>query len=98
MRKTILAIALTAAVVTLGCTTTPTSPPALDLPAATANNPALERWWLAFNDPTLTALIDEALAKNLDLRAAIARVDSARSQVTLAQADLYPTINLGVDA
>src|SRR5690348_17360008 len=33
-----------------------------------------------------------------DLRAAIARVDSARSQVTLAQADLYPTINLGVDA
>lgn len=97
MRKTILAVALAAAVVT-GCTTTPTAPPTLDLPAGSANNPALERWWAAFNDPTLVALIDEALAKNLDLRAAIARVDSARSQVTLAQSDLYPTINLGVDA
>jgi multidrug efflux system outer membrane protein len=97
MRKTILAVALAAAVIT-GCTTTPTTPPTLDLPAGTANNPALERWWAAFNDPTLVALIDEALAKNLDLRAAIARVDSARSQVTLAQSDLYPTINLGVDA
>ena len=97
MRKTILAVALAAAVVT-GCTTTPTAPPTLDLPAGTANNPALERWWAAFNDPTLVALIDEALAKNLDLRAAIARVDSARSQVTLAQSDLYPTLNLGVDA
>ena len=97
MRKTILAVALAAAIVT-GCTTTPTAPPTLDLPAGTANNPALERWWTAFNDPTLAALIDEALAKNLDLRAAIARVDSARSQVTLAQSDLYPTINLGVDA
>lgn len=97
MRKTILAVALAAAVVT-GCTTTPTAPPTLDLPAGTANNPALERWWAAFNDPTLVALIDEALAKNLDLRAAIARVDSARSQVTLAQSNLYPTINLAVDA
>ena len=96
MRKTILAVALV--VVAAGCTTTPTAPPPLDLPAGTANNPALERWWGAFNDPTLTGLVDEALAKNLDLRAAIARVDTARAAVLLAQADLYPTINLGVDA
>jgi len=96
MRKTILAVALVVAIA--GCTTTPTAPPPLDLPAGTANNPALERWWGAFNDPTLTGLVDEALAKNLDLRAAIARIDTARSQVKLAQADLYPTINLGVDA
>src|SRR5947208_2833571 len=95
MRKTILAVALVVAVA--GCTTTPTAPPQLDLPAGTAN-PALEQWWGAFNDPMLTGLVDEALAKNLDLRAAIARIDTARSQVKLAQADLYPTINLGVDA
>ncbi|TMG83672.1 MAG: efflux transporter outer membrane subunit, partial [Betaproteobacteria bacterium] len=96
MRKTILAVALVIAIA--GCTTTPTAPPPLDLPAGTANNPALERWWLAFNDSTLAALVDEALAKNLDLRAAMARIDTARSQVKLAQADLYPSINLGVDA
>jgi multidrug efflux system outer membrane protein len=96
MRKTILAVALVVAIA--GCTTTPTAPPPLDLPTGTANNPALERWWGAFNDPTLTGLVDEALARNLDLRAAIARVDTARAAVLLAQADLYPTINLGVDA
>lgn len=100
MRKTTLAAALVAAaVITItGCTTTPTAPPPLDLPAGTANDPALERWWLAFNDPKLVGLVDEALAKNLDLRAAISRIDTARSQVKLAQSDLFPTINLGVDA
>ena len=36
--------------------------------------------------PALTALIDEALANNLDLQAAMARIDAARAQVTLAQA------------
>ena len=100
MRKTPLAVALVAAAVLTiaGCTTTPTAPPPLDLPAGTANDPALERWWLAFNDPKLVALVDEALAKNLDLRAAISRIDTARSQVKLAQSDLFPIINLGVDA
>jgi multidrug efflux system outer membrane protein len=95
MRRTtlvLLAVALAA------CTTTPTAPPALDLPAATASDPPLERWWTAFNDTALTGLVDEALAKNLDLRAAITRVDAARAQVTRAQGDLYPTVNLGVSA
>jgi multidrug efflux system outer membrane protein len=96
MRKTVLALALAAFIV--GCTTTPTAPPALDLPVGTANDPALERWWTEFTDPTLTALVDEALAHNLDLRAAIARIDQARSQVKLAQKDLYPTVDLNAGA
>ena len=87
----VLALALAA------CTTTPTAPPQLDLPQGTANDPSLEHWWTAFNDPTLDRLIDEALANNLDLRAAISRVDSARAQVTAAQGDLMPKVNLGVD-
>jgi multidrug efflux system outer membrane protein len=58
----------------------------------------LERWWSAFGDPTLAAYVDEALAHNLDLAAAMARIETARAQVKLAQADLYPTVNLGLGA
>jgi multidrug efflux system outer membrane protein len=96
MRKTILAIAIAAALA--GCTTTPTTPPVLDLPAATVQQIELDRWWTAFDDPTLTALVDEALANNLDLAAAIARIDLARAQVLLAQSSLFPDARLGVDA
>ena len=51
----------------------------------------LERWWTNFNEPALTSLIDEALANNLDLQAAMARIDAARAQVTLARRSLYPS-------
>src|SRR2546427_9377591 len=76
MRKTAVALALVA-FIAAACTTTPTAPPALDLPAGTAVDPALERWWTGFEDPTLSALVDEALAHNLDLRAAMTRIDQA---------------------
>jgi len=83
-----------------GCTTTPTAPPALDIPAGNpaAKDVALERWWTVFDDPTLTGYVDEALAHNLDLAAAMARVDIARANVKLASAALYPSVNLGVGA
>ena len=87
-----LAVALAA------CTTTPTAPPKLDLPPTVDNAPQLTRWWTAFGDPTLDKLVDEALANNLDVRAAMARVESARAQVTLSQADLFPTVDLSFDA
>ena len=72
MRKLSLAIVFATGIA--GCTTTPTTPPVLDLPQATANDPALGRWWAAFGDPTLTALVDEALANSINLAAAVARV------------------------
>ena len=96
MRKFLILGALAAAVV--GCTTTPTAPPAVDLPPATLDDLHLEHWWTRFNDPALTALVDEALANSLDLRAAMARVDLARAGVVATQADLYPRVDLGVDA
>ena len=99
MTKSLLALML--AVALAGCTTTPTAPPQLDLPPMTGNAndaQALVRWWTAFGDPTLDKLVDEALANNLDLRAAITRVDTARAQVKLSQSDLYPTVDLGVGA
>ena len=88
-----LAIALTLA----GCKTTPSVPPVLDVPAPTlAQAPRLERWWVLFDDPALTRLAEESLAANLDLQAAMVRVDLARANVLLAQSDLYPSLNLDV--
>ena len=85
-----------AALLVAGCQSTPTAPPALDLPPATlARVPVdLDRWWVAFDDPALTRLVDEALANNLDIAAAVARVELARSNVLLAQSYLYPSANL----
>ncbi len=96
MRKPILALILAATLA--GCTTTPTTPPPSDLPAATLAQLDVDRWWTAFDDPTLTALVEEALANNLDLAAAIARIDLARAQLLLAQSPLFPDVRLGVDA
>jgi outer membrane protein TolC len=96
LRKLSLAIILAAGVA--ACTTTPTAPPALDLPMASANDPAFERWWLAFGDPTLTALIDEALANNLNLAAAVARVDAARAQYKIVAFDQSPELDVVANA
>jgi multidrug efflux system outer membrane protein len=96
-RKTFAAIATAFAIA--GCQTSPTAPPALELPAPTIDRPAnLERWWTMFGDPVLTQLVDEALAANLDLQAAIARVDLARANVLLARSEQFPSVSLAVGA
>ena len=62
MRKSAFALMLAGALA--GCAVTQPAPPELDLPAPTETaeqNALLEHWWLAFNDPVLTALIDEAI-------------------------------------
>ena len=92
-----LAVALALA----GCAVTQPVPPKLDLPpgqATAAQNQLLEHWWTAFNDPVLTALVDEALANNLDIAQSLARIQAARSQVLLAQSYLYPSVNLNGNA
>ena len=96
MRKSFLALALAALIA--GCASTPPPPPTLDLPAATAGDLQLDRWWTAFSDPTLDQLVVEALANNLDLKAAITRVEYGRALVLLAQSDQYPTVDGTVGA
>ena len=91
---------LVLAAVLAGCAVTQPVVPRLDLPpgsASAAQNELLEHWWTAFNDPVLTALIGEAFANNLDLRAALARIEAARSQVLLAQSYLAPSIDLNAN-
>ena len=90
-----------AAVVVLAlaaCQSTPVTPPVLELPTATGVQLDLSRWWTAFDDPTLTALVEEALENNLDLQAAMARIDLARANVLFASSRLYPSVDLGVGA
>ncbi|MFQ1063728.1 efflux transporter outer membrane subunit [Bordetella trematum] len=55
-------------------------------------------WWRNFQDPVLDGLIEAALARNNDLAAAALRVQRARLQAGLAQADLYPTLSGNVSA
>jgi NodT family efflux transporter outer membrane factor (OMF) lipoprotein len=53
--------------------------------------PPLETWWTGFQDPVLTRIIERALEQNLDLAAALARVDQARAAAREAGAQLLPT-------
>ena len=95
MRNSILTLASASALA--GCAVTQPKPPELDLPLPTATaeqNALLARWWTAFDDPVLTALVEEAFANNLDLRGALARIEAARADVLLAQSNLAPSINL----
>ncbi|HET9668525.1 MAG TPA: efflux transporter outer membrane subunit [Casimicrobiaceae bacterium] len=95
IRRSLIAGAIAATLA--GCaTTTPTEPPKVELPAPTVAQLDLSHWWTSFDDPALTSLVDEALANNLDLEVAMARIDAARAQVRLARADLYPSLDLGV--
>ena len=80
-----------------GCAVGPNyTPPTLETAAAyrnaepTAALNSAEPWWRAFHDPVLDRLEDDALAQNLDIAAAIARVDQARAASGAARAALLP--------
>lgn len=51
------------------------------------------RWWTSFDDPLLNSLIDRAMAGNIDLKIAEARVREARAQRNVVAADAYPNVN-----
>jgi NodT family efflux transporter outer membrane factor (OMF) lipoprotein len=49
-------------------------------------------WWRSFDDPALSALVETALARNTDVAIAAARVEEARAQFQLAQAQRLPNL------
>ena len=95
------AVLISAVAVTLsGCVVGPNyQRPAVDLPAnyapssasATAVS-ATGNWWSVFKDPVLDRVMDEALANNLDLVVAAARVVEAQAQLGLAISDQVPSV------
>jgi len=46
---------------------------------ATDQTPSMTAWWHTFNDPQLTALVDETITANIDLQLAAARLRQARA-------------------
>jgi NodT family efflux transporter outer membrane factor (OMF) lipoprotein len=53
----------------------------------------LVAWWTTLNDPKLSGLIGQAVAGNLDLKKAKARVREARARRGVTKADLFPTLD-----
>ncbi|WP_033925794.1 efflux transporter outer membrane subunit [Sphingomonas sp. 35-24ZXX] len=51
----------------------------------------LVEWWRSFDDPLLTSLVERAIAQNLDLQQAEARVLQARAALRSANAALAPS-------
>src|SRR5256884_10804 len=60
--------------------------------------PALEAWWDGFNDPMLSRIVQQARDQNLDLAAALARVQQARAAAREAGAQLWPTFDVNGQA
>jgi multidrug efflux system outer membrane protein len=70
-----------------------TVPPAWKA-AGNANAPVADRWLATFNDPALSALVDEALLYNADLQVGAARVEQASGYVAVATGSLWPSVGL----
>jgi multidrug efflux system outer membrane protein len=72
-----------------------------DQPADDADQPItapadLRRWWADFADPVTEDLVSEALAENIDLRIAAARVLAARSTLGVAIGQRWPAVSAGM--
>ncbi len=50
-------------------------------------------WWSSFNDPELQSLMNEALKENLDIIAALHRVEQAQGQLRSTNSSLFPTVD-----
>ena len=62
-------------------------------PAIVSPEPPEPAWWRLYGDPELDALIGRALGANLDLAAAVARLDQARALFSGARLDQFPHVS-----
>lgn len=76
------------------------APAALGVPAAYSQGSSapvdesgLATWWTRLNDPALNGLIDQAIARNLDIVQAQARLRQARESLRQANAAFLPQVN-----
>src|SRR5262245_16737545 len=103
VRRVSIACALAAAAISIGCAAVGPNYQRPQLPAPQqfrfvegveqAASLADLPWFQVFQDPTLQALIREALGSNLDLKAAAARVEEMRARAGIAKSFLYPQVD-----
>ncbi|NNF03631.1 MAG: TolC family protein [Rhodothermales bacterium] len=112
-RDSIAIVAATALLwMVAGCSMTPsvTTPPAAEIlppefeavpdspgDPAVADSLAVSDWWTELGDPVLEAVIDSALARNLDLSIAAARVLEVQNRYRITRAGQFPGVQATVD-
>ncbi len=60
------------------------------------NNSISENWWIHFKDEQLSALVDEALRENTDLKRSAKRLELARVQSSLSNFSSRPQVSLSI--
>jgi len=105
----VLPLLLSVSILT-GCVHAPKySPPQIPLSDRFLSQDAVERrnaqrqadlqtWWAGFDDPALTRFVSLALAQNLDIAQAAARVAQSRASLRQADAALLPSGNVTAHA
>jgi len=68
--------------------------PSIETRAASLPAPPLDQWWTGFHDPELTRIVKRALDQNLDLAAAMTRVQQAHAAARGAGAQRLPSGSL----
>jgi len=68
--------------------------PSIETRTASLPAPPLDQWWTGFHDPELTRIVKRALDENLDLAAAMTRVQQAHAAARGAGARRMPSGNL----
>jgi len=64
--------------------------------ASPSTSPVTGDWLASFHDPGLDAVVAEAIAHNLDLRQAAARVEEARQTVVVVGSQLWPQVGVNI--
>ena len=74
------------------------TPPAFRFAESDAKDLVNTAWWEQFQDPALNELIATALADNLDVKTAAARVEQFRGQFVTTRSQLFPQVAAGINA
>ena len=68
--------------------------PTIETRTTSLPTPPLDQWWTGFHDPELTRIVKRAVDENLNLAAAMTRVQQARAAAQGAGARRMPSGNL----
>jgi multidrug efflux system outer membrane protein len=50
-------------------------------------------WWSSFDDPTLSSLVEQSAAQNLDVKQALLRIEEAQAQAAVVEGGLWPSLS-----